>query len=120
METKNQTIWDENNKVIKNFSVGVIEEKEAIEIIGQLKEIALAHPPGLICIDVSKTEKITSEARKIFSKDAENPWIHKIAFFGAPMVIRVVIKFIFMATGQDKKMQQFATEAEALKWLHGE
>jgi len=124
MENKNREIWVGENRlylgednILRITAIG--EQGEGtfrMMYDAFLKLITTVEGKVKVTIDLNKTGKMSTGARKAAAKMADNERIGKMAFFGLHPVARVIASF-FMGIAQKKDMRIFKTEAEALAWL---
>ncbi len=110
--------WDKKEKIVRAKAIGILDESSATGILDETKTMAQQHGDNINwIIDLSQLTKATSKARKILVEASGHPSIHKYAFFGASIFIRTVANFIAAAAGQNNA-RHFATDEEALTWIH--
>ncbi len=69
-----------------------------------------------IIVDLTRSGKLSPEARKVFRELTENEKIGKLALFGMHPVARVIASF-FMGATKKKDIRFFNSKEEALAWL---
>lgn len=70
-----------------------------------------------VIIDIRRSSYFSSAARKRWTNFLQNPEIVKTAIFGGNTFVRTLATFVIGAA-QRKNIKFFATENEALEWLH--
>lgn len=73
--------------------------------------------PVLISVDMTKNGKTDLGARQSAVETAKNLKFDRMAFFGASAYQKAVVNLILKATGQNPRVQFFATASEAEEWL---
>ena len=124
MENKNREIWvgktrmylGEDN-VLRITVVGEVDEETQTAFNNAAYKLAgMVEGKVNALIDLNKTGKMSTEARKTAARMADNAKFRKLAFLGLHPVARVIASF-FMGVSQKKDMRFFRTEEEALTWL---
>ena len=109
--------WDEENKIIRHWSRGKNDENLAHDSAQEVLAIKQAHSDAHgFLVDVSEITTVTGGGRQEYGNLVKQLDL-KSAFFGASMVLKVVVKMVFEVSGKSTTMQMFETEEEALKWL---
>lgn len=70
-----------------------------------------------VLIDIRRSSNFSSGARKRWANFLRNPEIVKTAIFGGNTFVRTLATFVISAS-QKENIKFFATEHEALEWLH--
>ena len=112
--------WDEENSVVRSHTSGLVDLEIAqwfyqqTVIFGNLFE----HNVNWI-LDMSDIIKPTAKARKTLTKAVGHESVNKYALVGASVLVRTVSNFILTAANQFNA-KCFATDDEAIAWVHGE
>lgn len=111
-------VYMNNDGIIRVISVGDQTAEEMIEVRKAVLELC-KKVPGKIKIlnDLSKMGKSLLGSRTEAVKSIKLEKVGKVANFGGGTSTRIIASFIVRASGMDKKVKYFETEAEALKWL---
>lgn len=80
------------------------------------KVLNMGAGPVNALIDLTRSGKISPEARKLFNGFGEHEKMGKIAIFGMNPVARVIGSF-FIGTSKKKDMRFFSSKEDALAWL---
>lgn len=72
-----------------------------------------------VLIDMQRSSDFSSAARKRWVGFLQHPEIKRTAIFGGSVFVRTLAAFVIGAS-QKQNIKSFATEAEALDWLHKE
>lgn len=83
-----------------------------------LRELLARHSPRLLLIDGSGVVKTTGEMREVLRTEAITVDFDRQAIIGIPPAERVFARIISRLTFKHDRMRFYATEAEALRWLH--
>lgn len=113
-------VWVDDSGIIRGAIIGEHTKEDALNIIRDLDEyLNKVHDNGLVLIDMTKTGRPSSEARKVHAMNIknENEKFKKAAFFGATVMNRVLANFIIKASGRGDKVRYFNTKEEAIVWL---
>jgi hypothetical protein len=124
MEDKDREIWVGKNRmylgednILRITAVGELDmETMSAMYDAVIKFLNMVGGKLNVIIDINKTGKMSTGARKAGAKMADNEKVGKIAFLGLHPVARVIASF-FMGVSQKKDMRFFRTEEEALAWL---
>jgi hypothetical protein len=113
-------VWVDSNGIVRGKIIGDHTKKDAIDIIKKLESLYSEDMGNLLTlIDMSETNRPTSEARKMHAMNLKNHHnqFKKAAFFGGSVMNRVLANFIIKASGKGDKVRYFDTEKEAIQWL---
>lgn len=83
-----------------------------------LRELLARHSPRLLLIDGSGVTKTTGEMREVLRSEASSVEFDRQAIIGIPPAERVFARIVARLTFKHDRMQFYATEAEALRWLN--
>ena len=109
--------WDENEGIIRNVSWGDREEEDARREAAEILRVAESRPGKvLILVDLSRSGKASSGARKVYAELLQSEGFAKVAYFGMKTLTRVIVSFIIRFAGVENA-RYFATEEDALRWL---
>lgn len=112
--------WAQENNLIHLQSLSDQDEQSAQKISEEISRILKTKDEkvGLI-IDLTKSGKPSSKARKILADMIKQEKLSKVATFGGGTIHRVISQFIIYVSGV-KHTRIFDTEPEALAWLKEE
>lgn len=94
-----------------------IDDREAERLYTEGKAFLDRKEADRVIIDIRRSSDFSSAARKQWVDFLRNPEIIKTAIFGGNMFVRTLATFVIGAS-QMKNIRFFATEQEALTWLH--
>jgi hypothetical protein len=107
----------EENNMVRLIIIGEIDEEIANRINeASLKLVNMVEGKVNVLIDLNKTGKTSTAARKKQKEISELEKWRKIALFGLHPVARVLAAF-YIGISRNKNQRFFKTEEEALKWL---
>lgn len=105
------------DNILHDTIVGEQNETAATEMLKVIdKFFELVDRKMNIIIDLNKTGRPSSGARKTAQQVLQNEKIGKVAFFGLHPVARVIASFV-IGNVTKKDIHFFKTEEEALAWL---
>lgn len=116
----NYKAWVDKEGYIRAEIIGEHDKDNAEKIIKEINElIKEREKDGLVLIDMTRTGRPTSKARKLHANNMKTQAKHfkKAALFGASTMNRVMANFIIKASGRGDKVRYFTTEENAIKWL---
>jgi len=119
-EEKYKVWWDDANQVARYTGVGDYDKDIALKITkleSELMDQRAATTNWLV--DLGQNTNYSSEARKIFAEELSHKYTGKMAFIGASVFLRTVVNFVTAVSGK-KDVKHFASEKDALEWLHQE
>ncbi len=101
--------------------IGEVDEEIAIRFMNTFEEIykKFGKKKRCVFVDNNNAGKISSKARKVFSKLEYEENTDKVAIFGLHAVAKVLATF-FMGITQKREIRFFNNKEEALLWLKGE
>lgn len=108
-----------DGKILRYQILAPIDEAEAerLDVLGRgfldRKEACA------VLIDMQRSSDFSSAARKRWVGFLQHPEIKRTAIFGGSVFVRTLAAFVIGAS-QKQNIKSFATEAEALDWLHKE
>jgi hypothetical protein len=100
--------------------IGNINKEKAEAFIKEIipfLEAATEAEPLLALADSSRTGKVSSAARKIFTEMYRDSRFKKVAVVEASRYARVLAGFLIKATGRASTLRFFDSEEEAVAWL---
>ena len=114
-------VWVDQDGIIRATIIGTHDKDDAEKIIAEINELIKKHEQNSrLLIDMTKTSRPTSKARKLHAINIKVQAKHfkKTALFGASAMNRVMANFIIKASGRSDKVKYFNTEQEAVSWLN--
>jgi hypothetical protein len=109
--------WAEEEGIIRNVSWGNREEEGARREAAEILRVAESRPGKvLILVDLSRSGKASSGARKVYAELLQSEKFARVAYFGMKTLTRVIVSFIMRFAGAENA-RFFASEEEALRWL---
>lgn len=114
-------VWVDQYGFICAKIIGSHDQQQAEIIISKMNElIQQKQKTGHLLIDMTKTGRPTSKARKLHAENIklQSEFFRKAALYGASVLNRVMANFIIKASGKGKKVRYFSTKEEAVKWLN--
>ena len=120
-QSKFKIRWDEKERIIKVYILGVQDEESATGIKDETSElVVLLKKKGVKVIKVlgnmTRAGIASTKARKIFAEWFKGGTFDKIALFGGGVIQKTIAGFIFNIVGF-RNAKYFDTEGKALKWL---
>lgn len=94
-----------------------IDDREGERLYTEGKAFLDRKEADRVIIDIRRSSDFSSAARKRWVDFLRNPEIVKTAIFGGNTFVRTLATFVICAS-QRKNIRFFATEQEALTWLH--
>ena len=117
IQNQNKIWWDEEARIIRNFTQGYCEESEAKIEVEKIRNIVNTQPGKVsLLIDISEAEMVSSGARKVFADLMKSVNLEKIAFVGMKVIPKTIASFIMRYSGV-KNARFFETGEQALEWL---
>jgi hypothetical protein len=117
-DEKYKVWWDEENQVGRYTGIGDYDKDTALQIT-QLESALMdkrAQTTNWL-IDLGRNTRYSSEARKLFAEEMKHKYVGRMAFIGASVFLRTVVNFVTAVSGK-QDVKHFASEKEALEWLH--
>ena len=114
-------IWVDQDGLIRATIIGTHNKDDAEKIIEETSKLIKKYKQhSKLLIDMTKTGRPTSKARKLHANNMKEQANHfkKTALFGASAMNRVMANFIIKASGRGDKVRYFNTEREAISWLN--
>ncbi len=106
----------ENGTIVYRLIVPIDDqEAERIDAIG--RSFLDRKEADRVLIDIRRSSSFSSAARKRWANFLRHPGIVRTAIFGGSTFVRTLAVFVIGAS-QMKNVKFFATEREALEWLH--
>ena len=124
MEARDREVWIGENrlylggdKILYVTAVGEIDDKTANE----MKEVNHRYRNMVkekydVLVDLNRSGKHTSGARKTWKEMTENDQVGRVAMFGMHPVARVMASFV-MGITRKKDLCFFRSKGKALSWL---
>jgi len=94
-----------------------VDESEAVQLRDEGRKFVDAGEAHLVSIDIQQSTQFSSAARRIWVEFLKHPKIFRATIFGGNVFVRTLASFVIAASSRGN-MKFFATEKEALKWLH--
>ncbi|MHB8710577.1 MAG: DUF7793 family protein [Minisyncoccota bacterium] len=115
-KTQRNEVACENGMLVYRLLIPVDDqEAEQLDIAG--RAFLDRDEADRVLIDIRRSSSFSSAARKRWVDFLRNPKIVKTAIFGGNTFVRTLATFVIGAS-RKKSIQFFATEREALEWLH--
>lgn len=106
-------------KVLHYKLVAPVDEGEAERLDTLGRKFLDGKEACAVIIDMQRSSDFSSAARKRWVSFLQHPEIKATAIFGGSVFVRTLAAFVIGAS-QKQNIKSFATEAEALDWLHRE
>jgi hypothetical protein len=106
---------------IRATIIGIHDKDDAEKIIVEMNKLIKKHEQNCkILIDMTKTGRPTSKARKLhaINMKVQAEYFKKTAIFGGNAMNRVMANFIIKASGRGDKVKYFGTHQDAVSWLN--
>jgi hypothetical protein len=104
-------------RLLLDGDLGNDDAKTLPRDIAPFLEAATEAEPLVALVDSTRSEKVSSRARRFLADLNSDPRMGKVAILGARRYGRVLIGFIIRATGRDDYFRFFDSEEEAVSWL---
>ena len=110
---------DEELQIVRQRIEGNMDLEDADRIDSQTDECRLRLPDPAavrILVDAREIGRAAPRVRRRLAANLERPEVRKVAVWGGPPLVRVMVTFFRLGTGR-RNLRAFATEEEAIEWL---
>lgn len=108
---------DEALGIVRMKLFGAPSSAQLRESFVTLRELLPRCRPRLLLIDGGGVPSVTAEMRGVIGEEAKTVEFDRQAIIGIRPAERVFARIVAKITGMSQRMQFFATEDEAVRWL---